>query len=625
MTKTKSGVSSRSVGVPTASRIRRAAAAAVVAVALIGVIQRYAPATDYQYAFFASVGVGFIALLTVLYQMQRIAGAAGYRWRIPLAFGGVLLIAVILFRFETFSGEMVPQFTWRFARHQTPPMLTEPSRGPIPSVTDELSDGPADVASGSPESGESGSGESGSGESEGGSGRASVAGAPENRDSPGVLDSPWFLDSPGFLGPNRNGVIDRRGFEIPSSSDDVVERWRIGIGEGWGSFAVGGDLALTLEQRDGRECLTAYRVSDGSLAWIRDWESRHSGPPGGIGPRSTPTIDSGKVYVQGGTGQVRCFTLAGGEPVWEHDLLELAGWDQSESESAIPWGRAGSPLIVDGLCVLPFGGPFPFASPDPPQSSGLSEESGLSEKPAGGRSLIAFDAETGEVVWTAGDDQISYASAMLMTLAGQRQLVIVNEGTVTGHRIDTGETLWSFPWPGQSNASASCASAIPAGADRFLVGKGYGGGSALVEVERAEDGDFSASVVWASSRRLQTKFTHACVDGSVAYGIGNGALEAVDLDEERTLWKQSRRDRCGQGQVLLAEDVLIVQAEPGDVLLVDADPREYRALVRLDGLSSKTWNVPTLAGRTLLIRNDREAIAYELPALPGDRSTEVTR
>lgn len=599
MTEATTGSRNRPTGLSAASRIRRVVAAIVIAAALIAVIQRYAPVTDYQYAFFASVGVGFVALLVALYQMQRLAGAAGYRWRVPVATGVVLLLAAALFRFETFSGEMVPQFTWRFARHEIPPMITEPSRGSLrPDATDPANDSEDAADWDTPRTDNPPSGEP-----EGGSAPAAVNPLPEQQ------------DSPGFLGPNRNGVIDRRGFGIPNSADDVVERWRIGIGEGWGSFAVRDNLALTLEQRDGRESLTAYRISDGSLAWIRDWESRHSGPPGGIGPRSTPTIDSGKVYVQGGTGRVRCFGLVGGEPVWEHDLLELAGWDQSESESSIPWGRAGSPLIVDGLCVLPFGGPAPRRS------------SGLREELAGGRGLIAFDAATGEVVWTAGDDQISYASAQLMTLAGQRQLVIVNEGTVTGHRVETGETLWSFAWPGRSNATATCASAIPAGTDRFLVGKGYGGGSAVVKVERAEgdDGGFSASAVWASSRRLQTKFTHACVDGSVAYGIGNGALEAVDLDEERTLWKQPRRDRCGQGQVLLAEDVLIVQAEPGEVLLVDADPREYRTLARLPGLSSKTWNVPTLAGRTLLIRNDREAIAYELPPLTRDRATEAAR
>jgi outer membrane protein assembly factor BamB len=31
-------------------------------------------------------------------------------------------------------------------------------------------------------------------------------------------------------------------------------------------------------------------------------------------------------------------------------------------------------------------------------------------------------------------------------------------------------------------------------------------------------------------------------------------------------------------------------------------------------LSSKTWNQPAVAGRYLLVRNDREAVCWELPA-----------
>ena len=37
-------------------------------------------------------------------------------------------------------------------------------------------------------------------------------------------------------------------------------------------------------------------------------------------------------------------------------------------------------------------------------------------------------------------------------------------------------------------------------------------------------------------------------------------------------------------------------------------------IARCDALTSKTWNPPTLAGRFLILRNDREAVCLELPA-----------
>jgi outer membrane protein assembly factor BamB len=47
-----------------------------------------------------------------------------------------------------------------------------------------------------------------------------------------------------------------------------------------------------------------------------------------------------------------------------------------------------------------------------------------------------------------------------------------------------------------------------------------------------------------------------------------------------------------------------------------AKPENTAELGRIPALSSKTWNHPTLAGRYLLVRNDREAVCYELPVRP---------
>jgi outer membrane protein assembly factor BamB len=65
--------------------------------------------------------------------------------------------------------------------------------------------------------------------------------------------------------------------------------------------------------------------------------------------------------------------------------------------------------------------------------------------------------------------------------------------------------------------------------------------------------------------------------------------------------------------VLLADDLLLIQAEAGEVYLVQPDPKKLIELGRIPALTSKTWNNPALAGNKLLVRNDREAVCYELP------------
>lgn len=530
------------------NRLRRALVGLVVGAALIWLAQSFVAGTDHQNGNLLSFGIGLVTLIWIAIQLHL--WACQYRrWYVVPGVVVVLIASLVgLFRVDGFSGEMLPQIKYRFA--EQPPEMRF-----LTSADAQESDSEAPTAIEQVE-------------------------LSENQ------------DSLGFLGTDRTAVIGQRQFAIPTDPSQARMLWNQGVGEGWSSFAVSGDRAVTLEQREESECVTCYRLSDGQLLWIETHQAYHYHPLGGAGPRTTPTIVGDYVYAQGATGRVWCIDLQTGAVKWTVDLLEMAGWTQKASEVAISWGRSGSPLIVDGLCVVPYGGP------DANKSTG--------------RSLVAFDAETGEVRWTAGEDQISYASPGLLTLAGQRQIVSVNEQTITGHTIEDGKILWSFEWFGQTNAGANCAMVVPAGDDRFLIGKGYGGGSALVKVTRDEDA-WTADAEWTSSQVLKTKFTHASVKDGMAYAIGNGALEAVTVDGAEQRWRQPRRDRLGQGQILLVEDTIVAQNESGEVALIAADPQEYRELLRLPAMDSKTWNVPTVAGRYLLVRNDRQAICFLLP------------
>jgi outer membrane protein assembly factor BamB len=67
-----------------------------------------------------------------------------------------------------------------------------------------------------------------------------------------------------------------------------------------------------------------------------------------------------------------------------------------------------------------------------------------------------------------------------------------------------------------------------------------------------------------------------------------------------------------------------VQAERGDVVLVEPSPDGLRQRGKVAALAGKTWNNPALAGRYLLVRNAEEAVCYELPVEgpPSDKLTE---
>ena len=60
--------------------------------------------------------------------------------------------------------------------------------------------------------------------------------------------------------------------------------------------------------------------------------------------------------------------------------------------------------------------------------------------------------------------------------------------------------------------------------------------------------------------------------------------------------------------------VAVVWSEsgPGPVVLLDTNPQKLTELGSVPALSSKTWNGPALAGKYLLVRNDHEAVCYEV-------------
>ena len=93
--------------------------------------------------------------------------------------------------------------------------------------------------------------------------------------------------------------------------------------------------------------------------------------------------------------------------------------------------------------------------------------------------MIALDKETGTEVWRGGDEQISYASPALMDFQGVPQIVSVNEASVTGHDLRTGDVLWRHSFPGRSNMNASGSQPVYIDAERMVISKGYGGNGQL--------------------------------------------------------------------------------------------------------------------------------------------------
>lgn len=392
---------------------------------------------------------------------------------------------------------------------------------------------------------------------------------------------------PGFLGQDRTGINKDARLESDWLAHAPQLLWRQPIGVGWSGFAVSGACAFTQEQRGEKELTVCYDLASGRPLWSHENLARWKDTQGGDGPRATPTIVGGRVYALGATGILDCLDAASGKLLWSHDTL---------TENHLPnltWGKSCSPLVYDDLVVV---------------------TGGKSDGPA----LLAYRKDTGAAAWQAGKAKASYCSPQMATLAGKRQILIVNAATVSSHDPADGHVCWEYTWA--TSSWPKCTQPLVLSEDRVFLSAGYGMGCALLQIKAGPDGKLAATELW-QSQVLRSKFSNLVSVDHFIYGLDDGVLECIDAATGQRQWKEGR---YGHGQVLLAGHLLLVQTEPGPVALVEASPSGYRELAKLPALSAKTWNVPALAGDYLLVRNDREAACYRLPQQPNVTVTAVT-
>ncbi len=386
---------------------------------------------------------------------------------------------------------------------------------------------------------------------------------------------------PGFRGARRDGVINGLRIATDWQTQPPTELWRRPVGPGWSSFAVDGDVIYTQEQHGEEEVVAAYRASTGETVWlhrdpVRFWEAL-----AGAGPRATPTLDGGRLYALGATGLLNALDAATGASIWQRDIAADTGAPTPE------WGFSSSPLVIDGMVVVHAGGE-------------------QDTNPAA-KSVVAYDAATGEPRWFAPAGPLSYSSLHLTTLDGVRQLLLLTDAGISSHALADGAVLWSHAW--QVPGGARIVQPVVTAAGDVLVGTGFGMGVRKLAPSQ-QAGRWAVAEGWTSSR-LKPYFNDFVVHRDHLYGFDGRLLASVDLATGERAWKGGR---YGAGQlVLLADqDLLLVLSERGEVALVEAKPGGFTEIAKMEGVPGKTWNHPVVVNGVLYVRNGEEMAAFRL-------------
>lgn len=413
-------------------------------------------------------------------------------------------------------------------------------------------------------------------------------------------------DWPTFLGARRDGT-SLEGFPDWGEKEPPL-LWEVEVGEGYSQPVVSDGRVLVLHREGSSEHLDCLDAETGKRFWRRSipcsYRARYISD---AGPRATPTVDGGWIYLHGLQGRLECLELATGRVRWKRDLAGEFGLGDNF------FGVVSSPLVAGEHIYVNVGVPGP--------------------------TVACFEKATGKLVWGAGGEWgASCASPVMGTFGGKSWLLVMTGGESrppTGGLLilDPADGTIAFRYPFRSRTAESVNAACPlVVGDEIFLSASYGVGAAGIRWSQ-ERGFHEA---WRERRGLGLQFSNPVACGGRVLALDGksdriGELVAVDpstgeeLSREVMSWSEQVSYNgqvreldmsVGEGSLLVADDRLLCLGDRGHLLLIDVSGD--RPLVRARTWLFKareSWTPPALSRGLLYVRQtSRETFGERLAA-----------
>jgi outer membrane protein assembly factor BamB len=378
----------------------------------------------------------------------------------------------------------------------------------------------------------------------------------------------------------RGAARDGRASLAPRATlpEALAPAWKVAVGEGHASPVVVGDRVYVFGREGEEEVVQALDLATGKRAWRTSYPAPYTmnsaATNHGKGPKSTPAVADGRVFTFGIGGVLSAFDATTGRLAWQKE-------PGSEHGQGSPlYGVGLSPVVDGGSVIVHVGGP-------------------------GNGALTSFDAATGAVRWAWRGDGPAYASPVVATIGGVRQVVTFSESFLVGVSADRGELLWKIPFttPWVQNAVTPVVDG-----DR-VVYSGLDHPVRAIRVVRGASG-WTTQPLW-DNPDVAAYMSTPVLEGGRLYGLSHrrkGQLFCLDAATGKVVWLSEGRlgDNAalvaGGGMVfaLTTEADLLVVPQKGDAF---APSRRYRVA------SSPTWAHPVVTGEGVLVK-DRDSLAF---------------
>ena len=384
---------------------------------------------------------------------------------------------------------------------------------------------------------------------------------------------------PQWRGPQRNGIVEA-GTQWPDKLDSthLVQIWRHEIGKGYPGPIVSSNRVFTVETLEKkREVVRALDRHTGEKIWETAWDGAMKVPffsaRNGSWVRSTPAFDGENLYVAGMRDVLVCLNAQDGTIKWQVDFVKRFG-------SPLPkFGFVCSPLVLEGAVYV-----------------------------QAGASFVKLDKKNGTAIWrTLKDGGGMYGSAfsspVYETPCGVPQLVVQTRNVLAGVDPQRGTVLWRQAV--EAFRGMNIQTPIVLGDTLFT--SSYGGHSILYDLKKGADG-FIVSETWRDKRSQGYMSTPVVIEGRIYFHRRDQRFCCLDPKAKEILWKSPKH---GQYCSLVANGKRILALnQKGELLLIDANPEEFRLIDRRQISKQETWGHLAVAGDQVFIRELKAIAAY---------------
>lgn len=392
-------------------------------------------------------------------------------------------------------------------------------------------------------------------------------------------------DWPQLLGPTRDAVYAGPALAEKWPADGPRVVWKLDVGEGYSSPVIAEGRLVQCHRLDDQLHVECLDPATGTRHWtFKHAMSFRDGASFDHGPRPTPAIRGGKVYVHNTDGYLVCLDLKTGAKVWSRNA-------KAEFKSSATWhGCAASLLLTDKSLILPVGGTN-----------------------AGG--IVAFALEDGHTLWQVTGEKASASTPILKNLDGKSQLIIVTREALHGLDPDTGKDFWRLPTRKQSSGNLYAASPIVFDDKIFLSGW-YKLGAMLIRVKNDQP-----ETLWHLDDAISSHYTCTLVRDGYGYGFhghawerGGPNLRCIELATGKMMWEEPK---LGSGTIVRAGDQFVILSDTGELQLATATPAAFKIKHRAQIVGRPTRSYPAIADGFAYIKGPRQLVCVDLRANPA--------